>query len=84
MLLSDQMGFPATLVNLFRRPLAQVVLPALPMVGDIVTVRDFDYEVIRREWNILDDGFAAITVMVQPQIDENGERPFRYPDEEGA
>lgn len=83
MICSDHNAIPVTFVNLFkRRHLAQAALLALPSAGDDVYIQGRGYEVINREWRILESGEAAITIVVQPQIDESGERPFSYEEEE--
>lgn len=80
---SSQNLIPVTFVNLFkRRPLAQFALPFLPTSGDVIYLQDFGYEVINREWMIQGTGQVEIVIVVQPQINEGGERPFSYAEEE--
>lgn len=79
---SDQNAIPVTFINLFmRRQLAQAVLPALPAAGDDVYVLGRGYEVINCEWKIQKSGEFEVVIVVQPQIDESGERPFSYAEE---
>lgn len=73
---------PLTFVNLFkRRQLAQTALPALPSAGDDIYLQGYGYEVINREWTVEESGQVEIVIVVQPQINEDGERPFSYPPE---
>lgn len=82
MICSNHNTIPVTFVNLFmRHQLAHAVLPALPAAGDDVYIQRRGYEVINCEWQIQESGEAAITIVVHPQIDESGERPFSYADE---
>lgn len=70
---------PITFVNLFKRQsLAQTALPTLPSAGDGIYLQGHGYEVINREWMIQDSGQVEIVIVVQPQINEHGERPFSY------
>ena len=74
---------PVTFVNLFKRQqLAQTALPALPSTGDDIYLQGLGYEVINREWMIHENGQVDIAIVVQPQINEDGERPFSYVEEE--
>lgn len=78
----NQYQISVTVVNLFtRRRLAQAVLPALPAAGDEFYVRNLGYEVVNREWTLSADGTVEIVAVVQPQIDADGQRPFRYEEE---
>jgi hypothetical protein len=80
---SDQNAIPVTFVNLFmRRQLAQAALPALPEAGDDIYIHGLGYEVINREWMIQESGKVEIVIVVHPQINEHGERPFSYAEEE--
>jgi hypothetical protein len=80
---SDQNAIPVTFINLFmRRQLAQAVLPALPVAGDDVYVLGRGYEVVNHEWTIQEGGRVEIVIVVRPQIDADGERPFSYDEEE--
>ena len=79
MIHTNQNQIPVTFVTLFtRHRLAQAVLPALPAAGDDVFVRGLGYEVVNREWTLLVDDKVEIVVVVRPQIDANGQRPFSY------
>lgn len=79
MIHSNQNLIPVTFVNLFkRRQLAQTALPALPSAGDDIYVHGHGYEVINREWTVPESGQVDIVIVVQPQINEHGERPFSY------
>lgn len=70
---------PVTFVNLFKRQqLAQTALPALPSAGDDIYLQGLGYEVINREWMVEESGQVEIVIVVQPQINEDGERPFSY------
>ena len=70
---------PVTFVNLFKRQqLAKTALPALPSAGDDIYLQGLGYEVINREWMINESGQVDIVIVVQPQINEDGERPFSY------
>jgi hypothetical protein len=70
-------------VNLFtRRRLGQAVLPALPTAGDNVYVRGLGYEVVNREWAVLQGAASDIVVVVRPHVDATGEQLFSYPGEE--
>lgn len=78
----NQNQISVTVVNLFtRRCLAQAVLPALPTAGDEFYVRSLGYEVVNREWTLSADGTINIVVVVQPQLDADGQRPFSYEEE---
>lgn len=80
---SAQNAIPVTFVNLFKRQqLAQTALPALPAAGDDIYLQDRGYEVIIREWMMQESGKVEIVIVVQPQINEDGERPFSYVEEE--
>ena len=73
---------PVTFVNLFKRQqLAQTALPALPSAGDDIYLQGHGYEVINREWTVHESGQVDIVIVVQPQINEHGERPFSYAEE---
>ncbi len=75
----DQNQIPVTVVNLFtRRRLAQAILPALPAAGDGFYVRSLEYEVVNCEWMLSADGAINIVVVVQPQLDADGQRPFTH------
>ena len=79
MIQSDQNMIPVTFVNLFKRQqLAQTALPALPSAGDDIYLQGLGYEVINREWMVEESGQVEIVIVVQPQINEDGERPFSY------
>lgn len=81
----DQNTIPVTFVNLFkRRQLAQATLPALPAAGDDIYIHGLGHEVINREWTIQESGKVEIVIVVHPQINEYGERPFSYAGEEEA
>lgn len=83
MIHSDQNLIPVKFVNLFkRRQLVQAVLPALPSAGEDIYLQGLGYEVVNCEWTVQESGQAEIVIVVQPQINEHGERPFSYPDEE--
>lgn len=83
MIHSDQNLIPVTFVNLCkRRQLAQTALPALPAASDDIYLQGRGYEVINREWTVHESGQVDIVIVVQPQINEHGERPFSYPMEE--
>lgn len=83
MIHSNQNLIPVTFVNLFkRRQLVQTALPALPSAGDDIYLQGLGYEVINREWMMQESGQVEIVILVQPQINEDGERPFSYPMEE--
>jgi hypothetical protein len=73
----------ATFVTLFtNRHLAQVVLPALPVAGDAVFIGRQGYEVVFCEWVIQENNEVQISIVVQPQIGEDGQRPLNYAEEE--
>jgi hypothetical protein len=54
------------------------MLPALPTTGDFIIIGRLGYEVMYREWRIPESGNAQIVTVVQPQIDEDRERPLGY------
>lgn len=77
-----QNQLPVTFVNLYtQHRLAQAILPALPMEGDDIYLRGLGYEVANCEWTLLADGAIEIVVLVRPQLDASGERPFSYDEE---
>lgn len=79
----NQNQIPVTFVNLYtQNRLAQAMLPALPAAGDDIYLRDLGYEVANCEWTLLADGVIEIVVLVRPQLDASGERPFSYDEEE--
>lgn len=79
MIQSDQNMIPVTFVNLFKRQqLVQTALPVLPSAGDDIYLQGYGYEVINREWTVEESGQVEIVIVVQPQINEDGERPFSY------
>ncbi|MBE2220376.1 MAG: hypothetical protein IAF02_02490 [Anaerolineae bacterium] len=83
MIQTTQNQIPVTFVNLFtRRRLGQAVLPSLPSSEDDVYLRGLGYEVAKCEWMLADNGGVEILVIVLPQINENAQRPFSYPEEE--
>jgi len=79
----NQNQIPVTFVNLYTQyRLAQAILPALPVTGDDIYLRGLGYEVANCEWTLLAEGAIEIVVLVRPQLDANGERPFSYDEEE--
>lgn len=79
----NQNQIPVTFVNLYtQHRLAQAILPALPVVGDDIYLRGLGYEVANCEWTLLADGAIEIVVLMRPQLDASGERPFSYGEEE--
>ncbi len=79
----NQNQIPVTFVNLYtQRRLAQGILPAMPMAGDDIYLRSLGYEVANCGWTLLADGAIEIVVLVRPQLDVSGERPFSYDEEE--
>ena len=79
----NQNQIPVTFVNLYTRyRLAQAILPALPGVGDDIYLRGLGYEVANCEWTLLADAVIEIVVLVRPQLNADGERPFSYDEEE--
>lgn len=79
---SNQIQIHVTFVNLYtQRRLAQAVLPALPVSGDEIYLHGLGYEVANCRWTLLADRAVEIVVLVQPQLDASGERPFRYEEE---
>ena len=74
---------PVTFVTLFtNHRLAQVALPALPVAGDAVFIGRQGYEVVFCEWVIQENNEVQISIVVQPQIGEDGQRPLNYAEEE--
>lgn len=72
-----------TFVNLnTRRRLAQAIVPVLPAANDAIHLGHLGYEVAYCDWVIKENGETEITVLLQPQLDANGERPFSYPEEQ--
>lgn len=72
-----------TFVNLnTRRRLGQAVVPVLPAANDTIKLGHLGYEVVCCDWVIPENGEAEITVLLRPQLDANGERPFSYPEEQ--
>lgn len=79
----DKCIIPVTFLNLYtRRRLAGAVLSALPAPGDIIYLLGQGYEVAHCEWTILPDESAAIVVLVKPELDAVGRRPFSHEEEE--
>lgn len=79
----NQNQIPVTFVNLYTQyRLAQAVLPTLPAAGDDVYLRGLGYEVANCEWTVLAAGAVEIVVLVRPQLNADGERPFSYDEEE--
>ena len=66
-----------------RQLLAQAIVPVLPAANDTVNLRRLGYEVVCCDWTIPENGEIEITVLLRPQLDANGERPFSY-DGEGT
>ena len=52
------------------------MLPALPVVGDAVFIGRLGYEVVFCEWVIQENDEVQISIVVQPQIGEDGQRPW--------
>lgn len=79
----NQNQIPVAFVNLYTQyRLAQAILPALPGAGDDIYLRSLGYEVANCEWTLLADGSVEIVVLVRPQLNADGERPFSYDEEE--
>jgi hypothetical protein len=79
----DKCRIPVVIVNLFtRRRLVQTKLPALPARGDMVYWRGLGYEVDHNEWTVLPNETAKIVVVVRPEMDADGRRPFSHEEEE--
>lgn len=78
----DQNQIPVTFVNLYtQHRLGQATLPALPAAGDDVYLRGLGYEVVNCIWTLPAEGAMEIVVLVYPQMDASGERPFSYAEE---
>ena len=74
---------PVSIVHAFtRKHIGQTRLPALPVPGDIVYWQGLGYEVDHYEWAILPGETVTITMIVQPEMDEFGWRPFSPQEEE--
>lgn len=71
-----------TFINGFTaRRLCTAVLPALPHPGDELYLGALAYQVTGHNWYLTPDGQMHIQVVLLPQVDERGERPFTYPEE---
>ena len=71
-----------TFVNGYTiRRLCAAYLPTLPSPGDLVYLDTLGYQVTGHDWYLTPDGQMHINVILQPQIDASGERPFFYPEE---
>ena len=76
-------SIPVTFVNGFsRRKLCRSILPALPHPGDFLDLGVLPYQVTGHNWRLTPDGLVEIYVVLLPQLDETGDRPFSYPEEE--
>ncbi len=74
---------PVTFINQFTRGrLEETRILALPIAGDIVYLGNLGYEVANRRWNIQPDKAVTVEIMLQPLIDQEGKRPFSYPEDE--
>lgn len=75
-------SIPVTFVSGYTfRILCKSVLPALPFPGDFFDLGVLAYQVTGHNWRLTPDGRLDIHIVLIPQIDENGERPFSYPEE---
>ena len=75
-------AIPVTFVNGYTaRALCATILPARPHPGDDVYLGDLAYQVTGHDWMLTPDGQLRIHVCLLPQVNEKGERPFRYPEE---
>ena len=64
-----------------RRRLCTAILPALPHPGDEVYLGTLAYQVTGHNWYLTPNGQIDIHVVLLPQVNESGERPFSYPEE---
>lgn len=75
-------AIPVTFINGYlHRFLCTAVLPALPHPGDEVYLDRLAYQVTGHNWHLTSDGQIDIHVVLLPQVNESGERPFAYPEE---
>lgn len=80
---SIQNQISVTFVNRHtQHHLAQAIVPALPVAGDDIYLRGLGYEVANCAWALLADAATEIIVLVRPQLNADGERPFSYDEEE--
>lgn len=79
----NQNQIPVTFVNLYTQSrLAQAIVPTLPVAGDDIFLRGLGYEVANCAWTLLAEAETEIVVLVRPQLNARGERPFSYDEEE--
>ena len=75
--------FTLQFVNIYtRRLLAELSLSDIPQAGDWIYFQSLGYEVVCREWQLVPDQAPTIAVLLRPHLDEEGEQPFTYPQEE--
>jgi hypothetical protein len=76
-------AIPVTFVNGFSyRQLCQAVLPTLPHPGDFLNLGFLAYQVTGHNWRLTPEGLVEIDVVLLPQLNETGDRPFFYPEED--
>lgn len=63
------------------RILCRATVPTLPFPGDFLDLGSLAYQVTGHNWRLTPDGRLDIHIVLIPQMDETGERPFSYPEE---